>query len=983
MARFLVAGVVLWACQSPLSAADATTRDRDFRIGQPQLALNAEGHTADVKALVFTRDGQQLITVSDDRTIRLWDVHTGETRHIIRVPIAGAKFGTLYSCDVSPDGRLLAVGEFSEAPGDPAAVYLISLEDYQIVHRLEGHEGSVFGVQFSADGRRLVSGSGWDMAARIWDVATGRSLRVIKNPEKVWDVIFSPDAQTVATACYDGNCYLWSAADGRLLRTLTGHTGLVESVAWSRDGRRIATGGSDGTIRLWSPDGRALQTFSNSIAGFVKAVEFSPDGTRLLATHLDRLGNREPVASIIDLAQGTQKLKFAKHTGGLWDATFSPDGRLVASTGGDSAETYIWNADTGRVVARLAARSRAIYSAAWGGSGSLIAWGTTHDRWNKYADSSNPISIEEPLERTFDLERLEFGDSPGSYGARFWRRFVLSREGLSLQQTAAAAIDVLRFGARAATLDPDIPYNRDHDFFWCATLLPGKLAAVASSFAFDLYSAQTGDVVRQLRGHTGAVTTVAVSPDDRYLLSASDDQTLRIWDPQRGEPLLSLFFAGDDWIAWTPEGYYAASPGGERLMGWHVNTALDRVAAFYPAAQFRKEFYRPDVVKLLLKAGSVERALQQLGGDAAVQSVGASLPPRVAIVSPAATELTVSDSKLEVTVEAEQTGGHPLTSVQLLVNGRPLGGQAGVVRLTPPQRNVRHTFTVPLLSGVAHTLQARVDSAVSYGVSKAVEVTVTAPTLEERPPSLYVLAIGVSEYDDATLALNFAHDDAQRLAQTFQQQGRGVFHRVETRLLTNKEANARGILAGLVWLKQQMTQHDVGVLFFSGHGDRDETGNFYLLPSDVDKSQPLILSAVSDAQIKGILQGIPGRLLVLLDACHAGTLGGDVRKSAAPLTDDLVRDLATDDYGVVVMASSMGREFSLENAAQRSGMFTLALVEGLQGKADFNGDQHIYFNELDTYVSDRVKELTQGRQHPVTAKPATIRSFPLARVAPP
>jgi uncharacterized caspase-like protein len=195
----------------------------------------------------------------------------------------------------------------------------------------------------------------------------------------------------------------------------------------------------------------------------------------------------------------------------------------------------------------------------------------------------------------------------------------------------------------------------------------------------------------------------------------------------------------------------------------------------------------------------------------------------------------------------------------------------------------------------------------------------------------------------------------------------------------NKEATGRGIKAGLGWLKSRMTQHDIAVVFFSGHGDRDETGGFYLLPSDVDRSQPLLVSGVADSLVKAALAAMPGRILLLLDACHAGTIGGDNRKAAIALTDDIVRDLSTDDYGVVVMASSMGREYSLENVSAQSGNFTLALIEGLQGKADFNADGSIYFNELDTYVSDRVKELSRGRQHPVTAKPATIRSFPLGR----
>src|SRR5262245_37205381 len=149
-------------------------------------------------------------------------------------------------------------------------------------------------------------------------------------------------------------------------------------------------------------------------------------------------------------------------------------------------------------------------------------------------------------------------------------------------------------------------YERVH----CYTLLPGDRAAVGADFGLYLFDARSGRRLRAFRGHTGVVWAVAPSPDGRLLLSGCDDQTVRVWDPGRAEPLLSLFVAGDDWVAWTPEGYYAASPGGERLMGWHVNNGPDAMATFYPAAQFRKSLYRPDVIKLLLRTGGVERALE-------------------------------------------------------------------------------------------------------------------------------------------------------------------------------------------------------------------------------------------------------------------------------------------------------------------------------------------------------------------------------------
>ena len=140
------------------------------------------------------------------------------------------------------------------------------------------------------------------------------------------------------------------------------------------------------------------------------------------------------------------------------------------------------------------------------------------------------------------------------------------------------------------------------------------------------------------QGHTAPVYAVAPSPDGRYLLSGSADMTLRVWVPDRDLPLLSLFLAGSEWIAWTPQGYYAASLGGEQLMGWHVNNGSDRMASYYPASQFRKTLFRPDVVRRLLDAGSTERALEladrERGQVTDVTEVAKVLPPKVRLVSP-------------------------------------------------------------------------------------------------------------------------------------------------------------------------------------------------------------------------------------------------------------------------------------------------------------------------------------------------------------
>jgi uncharacterized caspase-like protein len=290
---------------------------------------------------------------------------------------------------------------------------------------------------------------------------------------------------------------------------------------------------------------------------------------------------------------------------------------------------------------------------------------------------------------------------------------------------------------------------------------------------------------------------------------------------------------------------------------------------------------------------------------------------------------------------------------------------------------VREAWTVPLTPG-KHRLAVQAETAVSQAFSSEVEVVyVGGDAPEVTLPRLYVLAVGISAYP-GNLKLNYAAKDARAIEQVFKEKSGQLFRKVETKLLTDVQASRAELLKGLTWLRKEATQGDVAVFFFAGHGMKDADGRFYLLPADGDPDN-LLATAVAQDDMKSALRGIPGKAVALLDACHAGAADGDQRRSAGTLTEDLVRDLVTDDRGVVLIASAMGQEFALESNEHRHGCFTLALVEGLSGKAERSKDGAVYLHRLEAYVTDRVKELTRGKQHPVTAKPTSVRPFPLTR----
>ncbi len=205
-------------------------------------------------------------------------------------------------------------------------------------------------------------------------------------------------------------------------------------------------------------------------------------------------------------------------------------------------------------------------------------------------------------------------------------------------------------------------------------------------------------------------------------------------------------------------------------------------------------------------------------------------------------------------------------------------------------------------------------------------------------------------------------------------------------MLTDEQATRNEIMDGLDWLRRQMTQKDFGVFFFAGHGVKDETNTLYFLPADVDKDK-LARSAIDGDVLAKELMKTVGQLTVILDACHSGAIGG--RNQDRGLTENLLKDLTSEDKGIAMMASATGREKAQESNEHQHGLFTLALLEALAGKGNGKAgkdelkvrltDGAVYFKQLDAYVTDRVRELSRGYQHPVTSIPRSFRDFPVSR----
>lgn len=505
--------------------------------------------------------------------------------------------------------------------------------------------------------------------------------------------------------------------------------------------------------------------------------------------------------------------------------------------------------------------------------------------------------------------------------------------------------------------------------------------------SFRLMSDKSGGTGLRFAGHRAPVNAGAVGDAVRWLASGSSDGTVRLWDPATGDEMVQLLaFGNGEWIVITPEGYYNASARGHEFLN------IRRGSRVYGIDQFYDVFYRPDIVSAKLKGDPIA-GLVTLTVEEAIKNP----PPAVQIsFLPDRT----GDAKVKVCYRVQSTGGG-IGEVRLFQNGkliksdgfyREVASQDMMATLKLTQldggtvyRDMRSLTIREKQSPGAVVLRAKGDvfeeclemetiageneiGLAAFNASNTVQSAMsTARFLSTRAsdePHLYILAVGIDRYRDASINLKYAAKDARDFLAQLADKAKTIYKpdNIHLTRLIDERAGKSDILKAVEKLASEVKHGDSFIFFNASHGLLLQS-QYYIVTGSFDGSLNRSESLISSNEIVEMSKKIKSlSQLYIFDTCHAGGVDAIV----SGLYDARMSVLAK-KMGLHIYASAGTVETALDGY-QGNGLFTHALLEGLKDGAAVDKDKSgaVTVKSLGIYARETTREISNTLGHPQT-----------------
>ena len=583
------------------------------------------GHEECVNCVTFIPNECKALSGSEDQTLKLWDLATGECLRTFgkNVFTFEERKKPVYAVAVSPDGnRAISTSR--------RMFKLWDLTTGECLYTFDQHTDRVLTVAFSQDGHQALSGSR-DKTLKLWDLTTRQCLHTFEgHASSVISVAFSPDGHQALSGSSDCMFRLWDLDQGECLYTFMGNAKGISSLAFSPDGNQALSGSVGEKLQLWDFTAkrclRTIEGHTNSVY-HIYAVAFNPNGSEILS------GSSEKTLKLWDLPTGRCLRTFEGHTNGVESVAFSQDGHQALSGSLDKT-LKLWDLSWLEESHRLAPLRYARGVAGSEASKHERTHGTLLQKARKELkkrDIASALSYLEQARGVPGFERestaLALGRSLGAYthitGSRGgWETLTFNGhiwnvESVALSPDGSQGLS----GSDDKSLKLWDLANGEclHTFVGhtgrveSVAVSPDGRLAVSGSFdkTLKLWDLSKGECLRTLRGHEWAVNSVVFSPDGRLILSGSLDQSLKLWNLATGECLRTLTGHTKEIysVTFSPDGLRVLSGGSDKTLKlWDLATG-DCLQTFTGhTGSVRSVSFHPDGSRIL--SGSEDRTLK-------------------------------------------------------------------------------------------------------------------------------------------------------------------------------------------------------------------------------------------------------------------------------------------------------------------------------------------------------------------------------------
>lgn len=982
------------------------------------------GHSASVNQLDFSSDGKTLISANGDATAKIWEVATGKElfsikpdeeritdvaydpkgRFFVTVGFGQkvrvwdvttkkkltemdangyAGSGGLIHVAISKDGEWLAVGE----DGFTANVYRCS--DWKKTYTFNTSQlhsscgGCYTDVQFTPDSKYLIKASNNDAVLK-YDLSNGKLVTTYsKEVNDLRSVSISANGKLVAI-CTENTVSIYNADQGDLIKSIQPDVdAALNQTSFTTDGKRLLMASDNNTVMIFDiTSGKQVK----ELTGFLNArdkggLTYNPNSywDANIAKYLRFKGNvvvsRDnktllrgkfgTKAKRWDIATGKTEMEYVGHEKAVLCYRYNSDGSLLL-TGGADGMLILWDAKKGDTLRTIKSYNQPVFdvnfsndetkmvSSSW--DGSLKIHEVSTGKRLTYIDLDNASAYLAQFTPN-DLYVLTANLPTGLVLREVDTKKVI-REFIGHTETVSA-MQLTRDGRKllSASWDGSIRLwdvgtglmeNKytGHSGAIYASIMTGSEKNFYSAGADRIiryWDIVSGKVIKTFSGHQSEVMSLALTADEKMLISHSVDGVTKFWDLTSGNEFFEHIHIGEkDWMAKSPEGYFNATEQARRYI--HFVEGMKT----YSADQFFEDFYRPDLLP---------KIFQSRGGDDGYKSMQGKLlkspPPHVKVALLPSSE----KGKAELYVRVQDNGAG-VENFKLFHNGKSV--------------LIDKKFALPKGKGQVATFKTEVslvggNNTFSATASNLDRVEADPHSVEvfsdivTKNSTCYLLAVGINQYKNPKLVLNYAKPDAESFKKVINEMGISLHKKLEIHTLYDGEATRTGILNKLDELSAKINQEDVFIFYYAGHGSMVDD-QFFFIPTEslrLYDLNSLQKEAIEGSVLQEKFKKIQAlKQLIIMDACQSGgsvelmaTRGATEEKAIAQLSRSA---------GIHVMASAGSEQFAAEFAELGHGIFTYLLIKGLSGEADGSPkDGKVTIYELKSFLDDQVPELTR------------------------